>query len=69
MRSLHDDHRGRENGRDKSDPYGGEGEIVADNPRPEEWLPQVMIEVCQDIVQVLEALEAVRTHSSLNLDA
>jgi len=59
MRSLHDDHRGR----DKSGPYGAveNGEIVADNPRPEEWLPQVMLEVCQDIVQVLEALEAVRT--------
>jgi len=31
-------------------------------------LPQVMVEVCQDILQGLEALEAVRTHSSLNKD-
>jgi len=27
-----------------------------------------MVEVCQDILQGLEALEAVRTHSSLNKD-
>lgn len=32
-------------------------EVVADNPRPEEWLPQVMEEVCQDILRVLEAME------------
>src|SRR5712692_1639795 len=38
-----------------------EDEIVADNPRPEEWLPQVMVEVCQDIVQVLDALDAARS--------
>lgn len=37
-------------------------EIVADNPRPEEWLPQVMIEVCQDILHGLEALDSVRTY-------
>ncbi len=40
-------------------------EVVADNPRPDEWLPQVMVEVCQDILQVLEALDAVRTHNDL----
>lgn len=34
------------------------GEIVADDPHPEEWLPQVMVEVCQDVVAVLEALDA-----------
>ncbi|QBD79383.1 hypothetical protein EPA93_26700 [Ktedonosporobacter rubrisoli] len=34
------------------------GEIIADNPRAEEWLPQVMVEVCQDILHVLEALDA-----------
>ncbi|MBO0781533.1 MAG: hypothetical protein J2P37_22155 [Ktedonobacteraceae bacterium] len=28
------------------------------NPRPEGWLPQIMVEVCQDIVQVLAALDA-----------
>lgn len=32
-------------------------EASADNPRPEEWLPQVMDEICQDILHVLEAIE------------
>jgi len=41
-------------------------EVVADDPRPEEWLPQVMVEVCQDILQVLEALESVRSQGYLN---
>jgi hypothetical protein len=35
------------------------GELVADEPHPEEWLPQVMVEVCQDIVSVLKALDAI----------
>ncbi len=35
----------------------GNEEILADNPRPEEWLPQAMIDVCQDILHVLAALE------------
>ena len=66
MRGLHDDlhprsgrfapHRRHESNEDEE-----LEEIVADNPRPEEWLLQVMIEVCQDILQVLEALDAVRT--------
>ena len=43
-----------------------EGEVVADNPRPEDWVPLVMVEVCQDILQGLEALETVRTRGSLN---
>ncbi len=34
-----------------------EVEVVADNPRPEEWLPQVMEEIGQDIQRVLEAME------------
>jgi len=38
---------------------------VADNPRPEEWLPQVMVEVCQDILHVLEALDLVRSQGPL----
>jgi len=41
-------------------------EVVADNPRPEEWLPQIMVEVCQDILQVLEALDAVRSQGYSN---
>ncbi|GCE25761.1 hypothetical protein KDA_12450 [Dictyobacter alpinus] len=32
--------------------------VLPDEPHPEEWLPQVLVEVCQDIVQVLAALEA-----------
>jgi hypothetical protein len=32
--------------------------VLADDPRPEDWLPQVMVEVCQDILRVLEALNA-----------
>jgi len=71
MRGLHDDPHAR-SGRfaqrrhreiDEDDEMD---EVVADNPRPEEWLPQVMVEVCQDILQVLEALDAVRTYGPLN---
>jgi hypothetical protein len=43
-----------------------EQEIVPDNPQPEEWLPSIMGEVCQDIIQVLEALDAVRSYRPLN---
>ena len=42
------------------------GEVIADNPRPEDWLPEVMVEVCQDILKVLEAFDAVRTSESLH---
>jgi len=41
-------------------------EIVADNPRPEDWLPTVLEDVCQDIMKVLEALDSVRATGSLN---
>jgi hypothetical protein len=63
MRGLHDDPhvqlRRRVERERLSDDGVGEGEeIIADNPHPEEWLPQVMIEVCQDILQVLGALDA-----------
>jgi hypothetical protein len=57
MRGLHDDAAYHEQ---------GEEETVADDPRPEEWLPQVMVEVCQDIMQVLEALDSVRSQWPLN---
>ncbi|MHB8598936.1 MAG: hypothetical protein ACYDER_19220 [Ktedonobacteraceae bacterium] len=43
-----------------------EEEVVPDNPHPEEWLPRIMDDVCQDIIQVLEALELVRSYRSLN---
>ncbi len=42
-----------------------EGEVLADAPHPEEWLPQVMIDVCQDIMEVMKALDAARVHGSL----
>ncbi len=57
MRGLHDDTAYDEE---------GEEETVADDPRPEEWLPQVMVDVCQDILQVLEALDSVRSQWPLN---
>ncbi|HLZ81681.1 MAG TPA: hypothetical protein VKP04_08625 [Ktedonobacteraceae bacterium] len=74
MHGLHDDHhahaeRGNRRRRREMDEDNEEDEVVADNPRPEDWLPQIMVDVCQDILQVLEALDAVRAHGSLNLDA
>jgi hypothetical protein len=33
-------------------------EVIADDPHPEDWLPRVMEEVCQDILGGLEALDA-----------
>jgi hypothetical protein len=41
-------------------------EVIADNPRPEDWLPEVLEEVCQDIMKVIEALDALRSAGSLN---
>lgn len=70
MRSLHDDPHPRSSGRfiprrhrEIEEDEGDEDEVVADNPHPEEWLPQVMVEVCQDILQVLEALDSVRSQT------
>jgi len=68
MRGLHDHFHNRSNrfayrkrfDKDESDE---EVEVIADNPRPEEWLPQVMVEVCQDILRVLDALDSVRSSS------
>jgi hypothetical protein len=37
--------------------------IVADDPRPEDWLPQVMDDVCQDILQVIETLDAALSYN------
>ena len=75
MRGLHDerhyhssDRAARRRRREIDDEDREEEEAIADNPRPEDWLPQVMVEVCQDILQGLEALEAVRMHGSLNKD-
>ena len=72
MRGLHDWHDARFTYRrhreiDKEDEEDEENEeIMADSPRPEEWLPQVMVEVCQDILQVLAALDAVCFQGPLN---
>ncbi|HEY6540068.1 MAG TPA: hypothetical protein VIZ18_03985 [Ktedonobacteraceae bacterium] len=61
MRGLHDTphnrsarfiHRNRPDDHDEEN----EVEVVADNPRPEDWLPQVMFDVCLDICQVLTTL-------------
>lgn len=45
---------------------GGEIEsmVLPDDPRPEEWLPKVIKEVCQDITQVIAALEATVAYNS-----
>jgi hypothetical protein len=55
---MHNSHR-----RDLEDSEEEE-EPIADNPRPEEWLPQVMVEVCQDILHVLAALDATLSYHS-----
>lgn len=64
MHGLHDDpqiHNSRRHDQEESEE---EEEPIADNPRPEEWLPQVMIEVCQDILHVLAALDATLSYHS-----
>lgn len=69
MRGLHDDPQSRTLRFTQHPRHLNEdderAEIVADNPRPEEWLPQVMVEVCQDITQVLAALDSIRTHQDI----
>ena len=71
MRGLHDDHhyqqerslRHSQHSEDHEDK-----EVIADNPRPEDWLPQIMVEVCQDILHGLTSLDAIHAHGSLNMD-
>ena len=68
MRSLHEDPQTRSarplqryrgvHEEDENEDERDDIEVVADNPRPEEWLPQVMEDVCQDILRVLGAMEA-----------
>ena len=75
MRGLHDEPHSRSSrfiqrhrpvaDEEENESDEEEVEVVADNPRPEDWLPQVMVDVCQDIVQVLDALDAVRAHKNL----
>jgi len=59
MRGLHEEtiEDGYQSGR--SEETGAPSE-----PRPEEWLPQTMVEVCQDVIQVLPALDATITYNS-----
>ena len=71
MRGLHDDphshsRRRAERHHRAVDEDEEDGEVVADNPRPEEWLPQVMVEVCQDILHVLSALDATASYRPIS---
>ncbi len=60
-------HRQREIDEDEDESEDKEQtEVIADNPHPEEWVPQVMVEVCQDIMHGLQALEATRSHGSFS---
>ena len=38
--------------------------VIADHPQPEEWLPEVMEDVCQDILQVIETLDATLSYNT-----
>ncbi len=65
MHGLHDDTYSSTRRRYRGAPEGTDsGEVVADEPHPEEWLPQVMAEVAQDIVRVLAALAATLSYHS-----
>lgn len=64
MHGLHDDpyvssHRGH-----RRDASADGGKPQADEPHPEDWLPQVMVEVAQDIVRVLAALDSTLSYHS-----
>ncbi len=71
MHGLHDDHhspirRRAEHRRGENDEDEESSALIADNPHPEEWLPKVMVEVCKDILQVIEALDAALSYGSVN---
>lgn len=66
MSGLHDSphnrsarfiHRSRSEAAAEDDDEENEVEVAADDPRPEDWLPQVMFDVCLDICQVLTTLD------------
>jgi hypothetical protein len=70
MRGLHDDpdsynEQSHQQQGQQSETENEEEEIiiVADNPRPEDWLPKVMEEVCQDILHVIETLDATLSYN------
>jgi len=69
MRGLHEDpqtrtphsiqrHRSVNDDDDEETIERDEVEAAADNPRAEEWLPQVMDDICHDIQCVLKEMEA-----------
>ncbi len=51
----------------RKDDHGEGGALDGDDPHPEDWLPRVLVEVCQDIVQVLTALDAAVSCNSSDL--
>lgn len=71
MRGLHDD-SDFPSSLTEEDDVSGTQEVDEDDEHdvselhPEVWLPQIMVEVCQDIMQVLAALEATVPSSSSN---
>ncbi len=62
MHGLHDDPYTSTLRRQSSN--SDSGEMLADEPHPENWLPQVMLEVAQDIVHVLAALDSTLSYHS-----
>jgi hypothetical protein len=65
MHGLHDDPQ-MHSSRHYHDPLDSEeeDEAITAHPRPEVWLPEVMVEVCQDILHVLAALDATLSYHS-----
>jgi hypothetical protein len=66
MRGLHDDMQMQRRAERRFHDEEEGAEVIADNPRPEEWLPQVLVEVCQDILHVLAALDASSSYHPLD---
>ncbi len=65
MHGLHDDPHIHTSHRLHDLHESGEmGEAITDDPHPEEWLPQIMVDVCQDIIHVLAALNATLSYHS-----
>jgi hypothetical protein len=73
MRGLHDDAKNsirpyvsykERSYPDETEEDDDRGDLVVDDPHPEEWLPQAMVEVCQDIFSVLKALDAIVIHNT-----
>lgn len=72
LHGLHEDfhtlsHRRAERRRRALEEDEEGAEVIADNPHPEEWLPQVMVDVCQDILHVLQALDAALSYGTTEI--